>query len=107
MEEDDENNQQEGGGAAVSVFFFKSMVQAVLIFGSENWTVTPYMGRELGGFQDQVAQRLTELLPQQKLTGSGSTTGWRQQGRRRGSRQWRSTFDNEITWSHNTSLRNY
>ena len=35
-------------------FFFKAMVQAVFLFGSETWVVTPCMGRALGGFQDHV-----------------------------------------------------
>ena len=42
----------------VSVFFFKAMIQAVLLFGSETWVVTPHMGTALGGFQTQVDRRL-------------------------------------------------
>ena len=42
------------------------MVQVVLLFGLENWAVTPCMGRVLGGFQDQVARRLTGRLLRQK-----------------------------------------
>ena len=49
MEEDDKNPHQGGGGAAVSGLFFKSVVQAVLLFGSETWVVTPRMGSSLGG----------------------------------------------------------
>ena len=56
MEEDDKNPQQEGGGSAGVRIFFKAMVQAVFLFGSETWVVTPCMGRSLGGgFQDHVA----------------------------------------------------
>ena len=33
----------------LSVFFFKSVVQAVLLFGAETWVVTPRMVRFLGG----------------------------------------------------------
>ena len=33
----------------VSGFFLKSVVQAVLIFGSDIWVVTNHMGRDLGG----------------------------------------------------------
>ena len=40
-------------------FFLKAVVHAVLIFGAETWVFTPCMGRVLGGFQDQVATRLT------------------------------------------------
>ena len=42
----------------VSGFFFKSVVQAVLLLVSETWVVTPRMGRFQGGFQYQVARRL-------------------------------------------------
>ena len=33
----------------VSVLFFKAVVQAVLLFGSETSVVTPCMGKDLGG----------------------------------------------------------
>ena len=33
----------------VSGFFFKDVVQVVLIFGLETWVVTPRVGRALGG----------------------------------------------------------
>ena len=42
---------REGAEPRVSGFLFKAMVQAVLVFGSETWVVTPCMGRVLGGFQ--------------------------------------------------------
>ena len=45
---------REGAELQVSVFFFKSVVQDMLIFGSETWVVTPRIGRALGGFQDQL-----------------------------------------------------
>ena len=86
MEEDDNNPQQGGSELQVSVFSFKAIVQAVLLFGSETWVVTPRMGRVLGGFQDQVAQRLTGRLAQQKLKGSGNTTRHLRQGKRQGYR---------------------
>ena len=47
----------------LSVLFFKDVVQAVLLFVSETWVVTPYVGKALGGFQDQVARALTGCLP--------------------------------------------
>ena len=40
---------REGGGLQVSGFFFKAVVQAVLLFGSETWVFTPRMGKALGG----------------------------------------------------------
>ena len=43
---------KEGAELRVSVFFFKSMFQLILIFGTETLVVTPRIGRVLGGFQD-------------------------------------------------------
>ena len=56
----------EGANMQVSAFFFKILVQAVLLFGAETWVVTPCMGRVLGGFHDQVARCFTGRLPRQK-----------------------------------------
>ena len=42
------------------------MLREVFIFGSETCVVTPHMVRALGGFQDQVFQRLMGWLPRQK-----------------------------------------
>ena len=47
---------REGERPRVSVFFFKDVVQLVLLSGAETWVVTLRMGRVLGGFQDQVAR---------------------------------------------------
>ena len=57
---------REGADPRVSGFFFKYVVQAVLLFGLETWVVTPLMGRALGGFQDQVERRLTGRIPWKK-----------------------------------------
>ena len=43
----------------VSGIFFKAVVQAVLIFSSETWIMTPFMERYLGSFQHRVVQRIT------------------------------------------------
>ena len=95
---------REGAEPWVSGFLFKFIVQAVLLFGSETWVVTPLMGRALGEFQDQVAQRLTGRLSRRKMAGSRSTPKWRRQGRRWGSRRCRSTFRDDRTRLHSTSL---
>ena len=58
----------------VSVFFFKSIVQSVLLFGAETWVVTPHMGWDLGGFQDQVTRRIMGRLPQRSLDGRRECT---------------------------------
>ena len=53
----------------MSGFLFKAVVQAVLLFGSDIWVVTPCMVRVLGGFQDQVERRLMGRPPQLKTDG--------------------------------------
>ena len=47
---------REGVRTRVPGFFFKAVVQLVLLFGAETWVVTTHMGRVLEGFQDQVAR---------------------------------------------------
>ena len=47
----------------MSVFFFKSVVQAVLLFGSEAWVVAPHMGRALVGFHDQFFFTANRVAP--------------------------------------------
>ena len=54
---------REGAESRVSGFFFKYVIQSVLLFGAEKWVVTPRMGRVLGSFQEQVAQRLAGRIP--------------------------------------------
>ena len=54
--------RREGSEPRVSGFFFKYIIQSVLIFGMETWVITSRMGQVLGGFQDQVEQRLTGQL---------------------------------------------
>ena len=46
----------------------------VLFFGVEIWVITPCMGRVLGGFQDQVAQRLMGRLLRHKIDGKWECT---------------------------------
>ena len=58
---------REGTEPQMSIFFFKSVVQVVLLFGSETWVVTPSMGSNLGGFQGQVAPWLTGWIPRRKI----------------------------------------
>ena len=53
----------------VSGFFFKAVVQSVLIFGGKMWVVIPRMGQVLGGFQEQVARLLTGWMPRQRSDG--------------------------------------
>ena len=50
----------EGVDPKVSGLFFKAVVQALLLFGTEMWVPTPGMERDLRSFQHRVARRLTE-----------------------------------------------
>ena len=44
--------RREGSAPRVSGLFFKSMVQAVLIFGADTWVVPPPHGQGTGGISD-------------------------------------------------------
>ena len=55
---------REGAAQRVSGFFFKSILQAVLLFRAYTWVVAPRMGKALGGFQTQVARRMTVQILQ-------------------------------------------
>ena len=48
----------EGSDARTSGTFYKVAVQAILLFGSEIWFMTPWIGRTLGGFHHRVDLRL-------------------------------------------------
>ena len=50
---------REGADAKKLVIFYKALVQAVLLFVSEMWVVTPRIGRTRGGFQRYLALHLT------------------------------------------------
>ena len=54
---------REGAAPRVSGFFFKAVVQVVLLFVLETWLVTPRMGKDLGGFQAQVTRQIMGRLP--------------------------------------------
>ena len=83
---------KEGTAPQVFGFFFKAVVQSVLIFGAEIWVVTPHIGWVLEGFQDQVAQRLTGRLPWRWYGGKWDYTLAAARERRRVTRQCRNTF---------------
>ena len=57
---------REGADLWVSGFFFKAVVQEVLLFGSYTWMFIPLRRRVVGGFQYQVALQLTGRLLQKK-----------------------------------------
>ena len=54
----------------MSGFFFKALIQSVLIFGAETWVVIPRMSKALGGFQNQVSIRLTIHLLRKTTEGA-------------------------------------
>ena len=58
----------------VSGFFFKAMIQAVMLFGEETWVITPLVGTALGVFHTQVKRRLTVQLPRRKTEGTWKYT---------------------------------
>ena len=64
----------EGAEPQVSGFFFKAVVQAVMLFSSETWVGTPRMGRVLGEFQYQVARRMGRQIPRRKIYGKWEYT---------------------------------
>ena len=49
--------------------FFKAVVQAVLLFGSETWVLNPHMGQALVIFQHGVARRITGIQPKRQEEG--------------------------------------
>ena len=57
---------REGAAPRVSDFFFKAVVQLVLIFGTEIWVVAPRMGRVLGEFQDKLSLQFIGRIPQRR-----------------------------------------
>ena len=62
---------REGDNLRVSGMFFSTVVQVVLLFGSETWVMTPCMEHALGSFQHRVAQRITGRHPRRHEEG-----GW-------------------------------
>ena len=62
---------QEGTNPRLSRMFSKAVIQAVLLFGSDMWVLTPRMERALGSFQHRVARRITGRQPMQQEEG-----GW-------------------------------
>ena len=59
----------EGLAPRMSGFFFKAVVQAVLLFGSETRVVNPRMVKALGRVQAQVLRRMKGRLPRRTPDG--------------------------------------
>ena len=60
---------KEGTNARTPGTFFKSVVQATLLFGSETWVATPCIGRTLEGFHNWEARKLNRTKPQRQTNG--------------------------------------
>ena len=59
----------ENASPRVCGLFYKATVQAVLLFGSESWTVTLTMRRGLEGFHTRAARRMTGMMPEKDSAG--------------------------------------
>ena len=70
---------REGADPRMSGLFFKAVIQAVLLFGSETWVLTPRMEGALGSVQHRVAQQMTGS----HMRRLGGILRWRQLWRRR------------------------
>ena len=62
---------REGANSRVSGVFLKAVVQAVLLFGSETWVMTPCMVQDLGSFQHGVERGITRRQTRKREEG-----GW-------------------------------
>ena len=49
--------------------FYVAVVQAVLLFGSETWVMTPYMDKALKGFHHRVVRRMEGMGPKRQHDG--------------------------------------
>ena len=54
---------REGADPRVSGMFFKTVFQAVLLFGSETWVLTPHMEWDMDSFQHRFPRRITGSHP--------------------------------------------
>ena len=60
---------REGEIPWVSGFFFKTVIQSMLLLYAETRVVTPHMVLALGFFQEQVERQLTGRLQRRRLDG--------------------------------------
>ena len=63
---------QDGVDATTVGLFYKEVVQAILLFGSETWFVNPFIGRMLGIFHHRMARRIMGKQPRR-----GVYSSWR------------------------------
>ena len=61
---------REGADARTSGMFYVALLQAVVLYGSETWFMSPHIRRNLVGFYHIVAYRLTGRQPWRGLYGA-------------------------------------
>ena len=61
---------REGADPKVSRAFYIAVTQAVLLFGSETWVLSPRMEKALDSFQSRVARNSTGRQPWRRKDGS-------------------------------------
>ena len=61
--------RSEHASSRVCGLFYKATVQAVLLFGSETWNVTPAILRGLEGFHVWAARRMAGMMPTRDTSG--------------------------------------
>jgi hypothetical protein len=60
---------RDGASPAAMGMFYKGIVQAVLLYGCETWTLTTPMVKVLESFHHKVARRITGKMPTLLLSG--------------------------------------
>lgn len=60
----------DGATPAIMGMFYKAVVQAILLYDCENWTIMPMMMKAMQGFHHKVGRRITCRLPKQRQDGS-------------------------------------
>ena len=61
---------REGADARTFGMLYIAAVQAVLLYRSETWITYPRIGRELGGFHNQVVWIIMGWMPQRNIYGT-------------------------------------
>ena len=61
--------RSENASSRVCGMFYKATVQAVLLFGSESWSVTPAILSSLEGFHVRAARRMAGMMPTRDTSG--------------------------------------
>ena len=59
-----------GASPRTSSMFYKAVVQSVLLYGSETWTLSATMLKVLRGFHNRVARKLSGFMAHPDLSGS-------------------------------------